>query len=264
MITLLILTNRVIVIVMITLQGNVERRLLVTYRIDPACVAPLLPAPFEPQTVNGFAVAGICLIRLGQTRPQRLPAFAGVGSESAAHRFAVQWMHDGVYRTGVYIPRRDSASLINVLAGGRIFPGQHQRAAFTVRQSPTEVAVAFESRDGQLSVDVSVAITDELRDSHLFATTTEASHFFRSGSDGYSPTSGGVNGMALRTNAWRVHPTKVNHAHSSFFDDVSRFPAGSIELDSALVMRDIPVEWHSLPRLMPMQPARKDLARYGA
>lgn len=51
------------------LAGTVQRRLLVNYRVDPDVIASLLPAPFRPQLVNGFAVAGICLIRLGSMRP---------------------------------------------------------------------------------------------------------------------------------------------------------------------------------------------------
>ncbi len=45
---------------------------------------------------------------------------------------------------------------------------------------------------------------------------------------------------------WEVLPARIHHVSSSVFDDPARFPVGSIELDSALVMRDIPVEWHEL------------------
>ena len=46
------------------LEGLVERRLLVNYRVDPEVATRLLPSPFRLQLVNGWAVAGICLIRL--------------------------------------------------------------------------------------------------------------------------------------------------------------------------------------------------------
>jgi hypothetical protein len=45
------------------------------------------------------------------------------------------------------------------------------------------------------------------------------------------------------TSAWRVEPLRVEAVRSSFFADRSRFPAGSVEFDSALLMRDIPVTW---------------------
>jgi len=47
--------------------------------------------PFRPQLVHGWAVAGICLIRLGRLRPSRVPSAVGLRSENAAHRIAVEW-----------------------------------------------------------------------------------------------------------------------------------------------------------------------------
>ena len=45
------------------MSSVIERRLLVNYRVDPGVARSLLPAPLRPQVVNGWAVAGICLIR---------------------------------------------------------------------------------------------------------------------------------------------------------------------------------------------------------
>src|SRR5450631_100992 len=73
------------------LEGVIDRRLLVNYRVDPEIAARWLPAPFRPQLVNGFAVAGICLIRLVKLRPVGAPRWAGLTSENAAHRIAVEW-----------------------------------------------------------------------------------------------------------------------------------------------------------------------------
>jgi len=54
------------------MSSVIERRLLVNYRVDPEVAASLLPAPLRPQLVNGWAVAGVCLIRLRRLRPFRL------------------------------------------------------------------------------------------------------------------------------------------------------------------------------------------------
>jgi uncharacterized protein YqjF (DUF2071 family) len=232
------------------IAADVERRILLNYRADPEIVARLLPAPFSPQIVNGYAVVGICLLRLGHVRPVGVPRRLGLRSENAAHRFAVQWNESGRQRSGVYIPRRDSASVVNVATGGRFFPGYHERADFIVSESATELAVAFQSRHGEMAVDVAVSLVGDLTPSLLFANLAEASAFFRAGSVGYSPAHGGLTGMELRTNAWGVEPAAIGHAHSSFFDDTSVFPAGSIALDSAIVMRHIPIEFHGVPALV--------------
>jgi uncharacterized protein YqjF (DUF2071 family) len=185
------------------LAGEVERRLLVNYRVDPRVIATQVPPPFRPQVVDGYAVAGICLIRLGSMRPRGWPAWVGLGSENAAHRVAVEWDSPGGTKTGVYIPRRDSSSVINVLVGGRLFPGEHHRADFHVSESVDEIRVAFAARDGSADVDVAVAVKDELEGSRLFADVAAASRFFERGSVGYSGTRDPqrFDGLALHTNA---------------------------------------------------------------
>ncbi|MFC0566884.1 DUF2071 domain-containing protein [Plantactinospora siamensis] len=226
----------------------VERRLLLNYRVDPGTVAPMLPAPLRPQVVNGWAVGGVCLLRLGRIRPRGVPERLGLRSENAAHRFAVEWDTPAGTRCGVYIPRRDTASTVNVLAGGRVFPGEHHRARFEVRESRAELRVGFTSVDRTGQVQVYGRLSDRLTGSGLFADLAEASAFFQRGADGYSATRGGdrLDGMRLRTDHWSVEPLEIIAARSSLFDDERLFPTGTALLDSALVMRDVPVTWQAL------------------
>ncbi|MFJ4778809.1 DUF2071 domain-containing protein [Streptomyces sp. NPDC088762] len=226
----------------------IERRLLVNYRVEPEVAARLLPAGMRPQLAGGWAVAGICLIRLGDTRPRWAPAGTGMRSENAAHRISVEWDGPDGVETGVWIPRRDSGSRVNVLAGGRMFPGAHGSAVFDVRESPEEIGVAYETKDASTRVRVVARVAGELRGSRLFGDLAEASEFFRRGARGYSPAraAGRLDGMELRTDAWRVEATEVVRAESSFFEDSGRFPPGTAHLDCALLMRGVPVEWHPL------------------
>ncbi|MFI8521068.1 DUF2071 domain-containing protein [Streptomyces sp. NPDC085481] len=230
------------------LASVIERRLLVNYRVAPEAVAPLLPATLRPQLVRGHAVAGICLLRLGSVRPAWAPAAVGLRSENAAHRIAVEWDGPDGVETGVYIPRRDTASLVNRWAGGRVFPGEHGHADFEVHETPDTLRVAYATRDGRTRVDVTAEVTDRLQGSELFADLAEASAFFRTGSRGYSATRSGrhLDGMRLDTTAWHIEPGRITAASSSYFDAPDRFPPGSARLDSVLVMRDVPVRWEPL------------------
>src|SRR6185436_6585255 len=98
------------------IRGLIRRRLLVNFRADPVVVQRLLPAPFEPKLHAGRAIVGVWLIRLEQIRPAGMPAMLGITSENAAHRIAAVWADDaGEKRVGVYIPRRDTGSLLNHL-----------------------------------------------------------------------------------------------------------------------------------------------------
>ncbi len=240
------------------MSSVVERRLLVNYRVDPDIVARLLPGPLRPQLAHGHAVAGICLLRLGSVRPTWAPKAVGLRSENAAHRFAVEWDGPDGVETGVYIPRRDSASRLNVWAGGRLFPGEHGRADFEVQETPERLRVAFATRDGDTRVDVTVEPTDELRGSELFTDLAEASRFFQAGAKGFSPVGSGshLDGMELHTDAWHVEAGRVRSAASSFFDDPQRFPPGSATLDCALVMRNVPADWWPLPAVPTTRDAR--------
>jgi hypothetical protein len=239
------------------MSSVIERRLLVNYRVDPEVAARLLPSSLRPQLVNGWAVAGICLIRLGRLRPSWAPGWVGMRSENAAHRIAVEWDEMSSRQSGVYIPRRDSNSLVTVLAGGRLFPGEHHRASFDVREAARDLHVAFASTDGTARVSVDVRVAKRLQGSALFADASAASDFFRCGSVGFSPSrdSGLLQGVELLARRWVVEPAEVRAVRSSFFDDARFFPAGSATIDCALLMRDIPVTWTAVQPTFPANPA---------
>jgi len=228
-------------------HGTIRRRLLINYRVDPAVVQRHLPAPFRPKLHDGNAIAGMCLIRLEDIRPRRFPRAVGLSSENAAHRIAVVWEDETGCREGVYIPRRDTGSLVNHLAGGRLFPGEHQRATFRVMDDERRVALHMRSADGQFAIDVVGRKAEQLPESSSFGSVSEASAFFESGSVGYSVTSSGdrLDGVVLKTHSWSVEPLAIEQAQSTYFDDTTLFPAGSIALDCGLIMRNIPHEWES-------------------
>jgi uncharacterized protein YqjF (DUF2071 family) len=231
----------------ITLGSVIERRLLVNYRVDPDVAAAVLPQPLRPLTVGGWAVAGICMIRLAQVRPAPVPAAIGLRSENAAHRIAVQWDGPDGPRSGVYIPRRDTGSVLNLLAGGRLFPGVHHLASFQVHESADEVKVAFAARDGQASAAAHVRVTGELAHSTLFADLAQASQFFLTGSVGLSPARDGaaIEAVELVPAGWQLQPAELVAIRSSYFDDLTRFPEGTAVPDCVLLMRNVPVTWRS-------------------
>jgi hypothetical protein len=228
------------------IRGVIDRRILVNYRVAPGVLAPLLPAPFRPKLHRGYGIAGICLIRLRSLRPRFLPAWLGIASENAAHRTAVEWDDCGRVREGVYVRRRDSNSWLNAVAGGRLFPGIHSHAKFTVRETETHLEVRLRSDDGATRISVVGDVATDLPATSAFESLAEASAFFQTGSLGYSatPDPRKFQGLELRCQHWQMEPLSVAEVRSSFFDDRAVFPAGSIEFDCALLMRGIEHEWH--------------------
>lgn len=227
------------------IRGTIDRRLLVNYRVDPDVIAPLLPAGLSPKLARGYAIGGICLIRLKSIRPRLLPAACGFTSENAAHRIAVEWDRNGRRYEGVYIVRRDSNSLTNHLLGGRLFPGVHHRARFTVSETPERLSIQLESRDGQTRVAVAGRTAAAWPSDSVFSCMADASAFFEAGSIGYSPQAAGtqLDGVELRCQNWAVAPLEIERVESSYFDDRQRFPAESVRFDCALLMRGIEHEW---------------------
>jgi len=234
-----------------TLQGLIRRRLLVNFRVAPDVMQAQLPPRLRPKLQGGQAVAGICLIRLEEIRPKHLPSIVGISSENGAHRIAVIWEENGKEREGVYIPRRDTSSLMNHMAGGRLFPGEHHLARFDVDDDGDRIALKMVSEDDGVSVEVRGRTAERLPEASVFRSLEEASDYFAAGSVGYSVTGEDhrLDGIKLVTSNWKVGALDVEQVRSSFFEDEARFPQGSVTFDCALVMRDIQHEWHSEPDL---------------
>ncbi|SIQ92240.1 Uncharacterized conserved protein (COG2071) [Haladaptatus litoreus] len=232
-----------------TVRGVIDRRILVNYRVEPEVVTDVLPDPFRPQTVDGYAIGGICLIRLQSERPNRVPACLGTTSENAAHRIAVEWNDDGERETGVFVPRRDTNSRFNTLLGGTLFAGDYHEARFDVDETAGQnehdgrYEVRMVSDDKSVRVGVAGEPTDSLPTDSVFDSVAESSAFFEQGSLGYSPSAaaeGEYEGIELHAFNWEVTPLAVDSVTSSYFE---AFPDDAVTFDHALLMEDIDHEW---------------------
>lgn len=227
------------------IQGIIDRRILINFTADPEIVQKVIPAPFSPKIYKDKAIVGICLIRLKKIRPKGLPGFIGISSENGAHRIAVEWTENGMTKEGVYIPRRDTSSLLNSLAGGRIFPGLHFHAKFDVKEENSHYHIAFKSSDGT-TISIDASKTDRFNPASIFQNLGTASKFFEGGGVSYSPDGNKYDGLQLTIYNWKVEPLNVTAVQSSFFGNEEIFPKGSVQFDNALLMTQIKHEWHSV------------------
>lgn len=240
------------------MQGVIDRRILVNYRVDPEVLQDLLPRPFRAHVVNGYGIAGFCLIRLRELRPQGMPAAWGVTTENAAHRIAVQWDAPTGTCSGVFIPRRDTPSRLTVLLGGRLFPGVHHRSQFSVAEDPDRLRVGFISLDESAHASVDASPCAGLPADSAFGSLEAATNFFESSPLGYSPSErpGSFEGLELRCEEWQMNPLHIAHASSSFFDSEPS-SIGTSQLDSAFLMTDIRATWHGgAPLIGDSEPTR--------
>ena len=236
------------------IRGVIKRRILVNYRVEPAALHEIVPAPFRVRLMDGYAMAGVCLIRLERVRPSALPGpDVGLASDNVAYRVAVEWTDPDTHEPsqGVYIPRRDTSSSLQRAFGGRFFPGEYHHSRFTVSDADGRISITVGSDDGGGDVELKASETDEFPDDSVFGSLAQASHFFEEGSVGYSAKQQDdrLDGLLLLTESWAVRPLAVHDARSSFFERLETSAPGSVSLDNALIMRDVPHEWHALPQM---------------
>jgi hypothetical protein len=229
------------------LNGIIDRRILINYRVDPDTVKRLLPDHLEPWVVNGYASAGICLLRLKDIGLKNSPSCLRITSENAAHRFLVKYVEDGKDVHGVYIPRRDTDSMVNVLLAGKIFSWPHYAAKFDVSEIAGNYKIKIDSNDGTSSLHVEAKLGDSFPHHSMFDSIDHASSCFKECFTGVSPSTSPnrFKTIHLITKTWDVKPLHIEELHSSYFEDRSLFPEDSIEFDNALLMEGIEHEWRS-------------------
>jgi hypothetical protein len=228
-----------------TLDCIIERRLLVNYRIEPDHVTAFLPRPFRPQLVRGYAVGGVCFIRMSRLRPAHIPRAMGMTSENVAHRFAVQWDDAQGTHAGVYVPRRETSSRVAAIAGRHVFPGAYHLARFDVTESGHSIRIGVRSHDGNVSL-LAEAVPSMEFNSELFPAVDDATAFFRRGALGYSPSAAArdcLDSVRMDAANWAATPMTIARMRSSLFDDPAAFPAGACILDSALLMTNVAARW---------------------
>jgi Uncharacterized conserved protein (COG2071) len=230
------------------IKGIIDRRILINFTVDPDIISRIISKPFRPRIYCEKAIVGICLIRLKKIRPKGFPDLISLTSENGAHRIAVEWDEKNEVKRGVFIPRRDTSSKINSFVGGRIFPGKHFHAEFDVKEGDGNYHIAFKSSDGT-TIAIDACKSNEFNPDSVFRDLETASEFFQGGAVGYSPSGSKFEGLELRTYKWQVEPLTVSKVQSSFFEDESVFPKGSVQFDNALLMTGIEHEWHSVHQI---------------
>ena len=137
---------------------------------------------------------------------------------------------------------------MNALVGGRVFPGKHYFAKFNVIEENDNYHLDFTSSD-DTRIEIDAKKSTEFNSNSIFETLDEVSKFFENGSVGYSPNGNNFEGLKLETYNWEVEPLEVSHVKSSFFEDETIFPKGSVQFDNAILMTNIEHEWKSLEKI---------------
>jgi hypothetical protein len=206
-----------------------------------------LPEEFTPKVVNEYAIGGICQVSLSGMRAKGMPSIVGTGSHNAAHRIAV----NSSQGEGVYVTRRDTNSWLNTMSGGKLFPGVYSKADFEVSSAGDCYSVRIVNKEKKLIMYIVAEVVSDLPEGSVFGSTEEVSEFFKTGNIGWSSRekSNQFDAIELQTVEWRMEPLKVKECSSAYFSDTSKFPEGSVEFDSAMIMRNLKHSWVSRDNL---------------
>ncbi len=132
-----------------------------------------------------------------------------------------------------------------------MFPGVYSKANFDVSVSENLYSVRIENKEKEVIVSICAEVVPELPEGSVFGSTEEVSDFFKTGNIGWSSKeeSSQFDAIELKAVEWRMEPLKVKKSYSAYFSDTSRFPEGSVEFDSAMIMRDLKHSWVSRDNL---------------
>jgi hypothetical protein len=217
------------------LRGSVDRRLVLTYRLEPTAAAAAVPDRFRPRTVRGHALGSLLILRIRGLRPRGLPERAGRTTYHALHRVAVEWSERNRQRSGAYVIRRASDSRLSALLGRWLAPGGAHHATFAVDVTDERVEATVSDRSG-VRANLAGTPTDELPADSVFDDITRAAAYFEADVVGHSPPDEGYRGVALRMLDWEVTPVTVEAASASFFDDLG----DAATVDHAFVTSTLP------------------------
>lgn len=236
------------------------RRILLNFRIDQDIAREILPSVFRPRLCQRYAIGGICLIQFGDLDGNFLPIWMGPGTNTASYRFAVTWEQDGETRFGNYVPRRESNSFLYRSLGDKAFPPVFNRSCFRMSEEGGRVHLRVEGIDDGSEIEFHGQQVEEMTSNSVFGCVEDAVEFFSKNTLSYFPnytdalfygreTTGTYHGVELRIPEWSLQPMKIEMIASSFVDNRRIFPPGSIEIDSAFIMRNVAHTWIDQPDL---------------
>jgi hypothetical protein len=136
------------------IRAVMERRLLISYRIEPDVLRAVLPVWFRPALAHGYGVGSICLLGLAGIRPGGLspapfglPAAFGLRAQNVAHRIAVVLDTADGPVDSVYVPGRYTSSRLAAFTGGLFFP-RLGTARFQASEQDGRYQITAQSADG--------------------------------------------------------------------------------------------------------------------
>jgi hypothetical protein len=230
----------------LAVHGTIRQRVLVNALVDPAEAAARLPDGVRPQELDGATVVGCCLLEIHRIRPALTPSAVGVTLRACAHRIAARWDQGCGPAHGVYVPMRHTSSRLAAIAGGRWFPGVHERAALTAAPA-IGGRVDWTMAPHDESTGLAVRLAGEFDAARPAGLACGADRSCVDATLGISARRNGTLEVArMETDHRLVRPVAITEWQSDFLSSFRTALA-----PTAVLMEEVEVAWTAAGRLQP-------------
>lgn len=227
-----------------TVRANLDRVILLVYRLQPDAIQPLLPATMKLRTMAGHAFGGVLLARRRDLR-MRLGRAAWEGTQFAVHYLHIVDDPKQRSRYGTYVIRRDTTSRLNALLAPCGPRNRLHHASFRVAETGPKIDLEATSDDRQMHLHIAGRLAAQLSPHSTFLNTDQACSFLRDGLIGLgivvrhqqTPPAHPANGQC------RLVPMRLERFESSVFDSGPLSTETPCHLDSAFWLQDVEHAW---------------------
>ncbi len=222
--------------------GNVRRRFLVTYPVDPARLEPAVPPGGELSLHDGLAWVSACFVDLADMRPSFVPQGLGSGFFYLIHRTRARLPYpDGALRESVLVLEANmNRPLLARL--GRATSGVGFRIRdITLVENEEDWELSMRSEGSLLyrAIIAKSSIGDSLPSGSRFAGLSQADDFLLGVSYGgeWDRKSGRLRLLAETHDPWM---TLAGECRTECFDYLEKLATGTPQADHVVTMTDIP------------------------
>lgn len=230
---------------MSAVPARIDRRILILYRIAPEHAERMMVPGHQPRKLKGYSLGGIALVRCARVHSPLLPARM-MACENALHFVCGLRIVQQRAEASALVMRYDTSSRLHAWIGGeRRWHCRHHHARFEVQESPEMIDIECDSDDRRSHVAIQAHLDRKICRQSVFHSTDQVLHLLQSElrSLGLTRCDGSGSSRRRSIRQSQLIPLRVDRLESSLFEDQQRFPAGSVQFDSAYWLRDDELVW---------------------
>ncbi len=232
-----------------TARANLDRVILLVYRVPPREVEHFLPAPLAARELSGQALGAVLLARR-RVLSARFLRKSSAGIQFAVHYLNVVDARHGKTRHDVFVVRRDTSSRLDAWIDHHGPRNRPHLARFDGHETGPGISLEVTSNDRRMHVCVTGHLTSQLPAQSVFLNTDQACDFLRDGLVRLGIVGRHRPGVAqAAAGLCRLVPLCVTRAESSIFGAGPSAIGSGARLDSAFWLQSVEFAWHTQQQL---------------